>query len=345
MAILFDRDVKVIVAYQDSGLGTDSDEFHILSGYTVSVSDTYNSARSQNDTLDITGSRTPGKTFTDEIGTAKFSFTTYADWDVDTNVETPHRLLWQALVGTNTSTSATSSEFSIDFSESNVASLLPLKIWFRWENANTHIHLTDVTIDKVEIDLDLEGITTLTWSGTGLNYYVDSDPAYQPPSERVLWTPTNCLINKLSTTEFSLSGINFNLPLLSSSISIDNNNNYHTRSKVGYATRTTGHVPGVLTFTLNLKTYFRTGGFGTGNVQFLIESMSTFRNNVDSLETDLKINIGGNSAPILEIDTMPGNESTVLLKYPKVEPGDSLTMDLEFISKDTGDYPTIKYII
>jgi hypothetical protein len=350
MGILLDQDVRVIVQDDRHPAWHLAVEFPILPGYSWDKQNTFNRTRSQATTLATTPNRRPGEAYTAEIGDDKLSFTTYADWIVDTNVETPHSLLWRSLIG-DTGITSSPTDYTIDFSESNATALLPLNIWFVWAAESTMVSFTQVTVDRAEINIDINSIATIRWDCTARqSAYLGVGSLPTPVTQ---YPVTNCIVNKLSTLDIAYMGHDYNIPLTGGSLLIENRTEYVKRSRVGYATTTTEHIPGELYVSGKFSAYLHRLNYATIYNTGMLNYETTSWNNIAELHKrkahTFILNLGGTSTSsgILQLDAHPnaGEFACMFLHIPKVNTGDALTVDIDFELTGLGDYPTLKYLI
>ena len=359
MGILLDRNVRVIV--QDTEQLVTPVEFHILSGYSADVTTSIETARSPSTRLLENGSRAPGLTFAQSIEPIKFSFTTHVDWVASTNIVNPHDLLFKSLIGTSASTAVniTPSMYSVDFGDAaaRVAKPQSLTIWFRYLDSDTHVKLFNCYIDSLEIDLGLDKITTMTWSGTALSaLYATGAYGRYPMTRQYNGANNNFLINKYTTMELAISGLppyffDYYLNIINGTVKIVNNNEYYSRTKVGIGAVPTGCISGHIDIEVSLQAYLKStetssSAYNSGNL------LSTYWNNPlasTNWYPYMNLHIGGGSTTrprlMLDCNTTKGATSPYIMKLPAFKPGDSLTTDIVFTKKEGLLFPILKYLI
>ena len=194
--LFFSRDTRVIVSD-----GTVFWEIPVLDGFSFSQATNTSEITLAEMSSAASGnaSRRGRRMFNDSYAPAEWSFSTYArpfksvvdastGWD-GTSVQghAVEEVLWAALVGNGVFTKGaaesnsslgskpsmanTATTMTADFSRSNVASLKELDIYFIMGQgtyaAGTHTvyKLEGAVVNSAGLDFDLEGITTINWSG------------------------------------------------------------------------------------------------------------------------------------------------------------------------------------
>ena len=193
--LYFSRDTRVVVRLtgQDHAF-----EIPVLDGYAFSQA-TNSSEITLNEMADSDGnSRRARQMFNDSYSPAEWSFSTYAQplHQVGTGQSAVEAPLWALLsgkaeytdgAGTNAVwqdgantygqevTESTVNKWKLDFTQSNKSALGTADIYFVMGSANSPASATDMAVYKVEgccvneagFDFDMEGLTTISWSGLG----------------------------------------------------------------------------------------------------------------------------------------------------------------------------------
>jgi hypothetical protein len=281
--LFFSRDTKLVVSD-----GTSAWEIPVLDGF--SFSQATNSSEVTLQEMEAAGvSRRGRKMFNDSVAPAEWSFSTYArpfkgrvngdgtpdapfagGWDgSDSHMHAVEECLWGALVsksayvpgvaGTGngawaTSIANTAGACTIDFNDSNTATLKELDIFFIMGagtySSGTHqvYKLAKAVVNSASIDFDIDGIATINWSGFASTI---TDQASQPTvtiNEGLNGT-NNFIRNRLTTltvTAEALGSIEtaYSLTLTGGTISFENNITFLTPETLGTVNSPIGHVTG-----------------------------------------------------------------------------------------------------
>ena len=193
--LYFSRDTRVVVRLtgQDHAF-----EIPVLDGYAFSQA-TNSSEITLNEMADSDGnSRRARQMFNDSYSPAEWSFSTYAQplHQVGTGQSAVEAPLWALLAGKATYTDGAGTnavwqdgantygqevtetavnKWKLDFTQSNKSALGTADIYFVMGSANSPASATDMAVYKVEgccvneagFDFDMEGLTTISWSGLG----------------------------------------------------------------------------------------------------------------------------------------------------------------------------------
>ena len=380
--LFFSRDTKVVVSD-----GTTAWEIPVLDGF--SFSQATNSSEVTLQEMEAAGvSRRGRKMFNDSVAPAEWSFSTYArpfkstingdgtpdapnagGWDGTTShMHAVEECLWGALVskaayvpgvaGTGNGAWATSIANSagactIDFNDSNTATLKELDIFFIMGSgtydAGTHqvYKLSKAVVNSASIDFDIDGIATINWSGFASTI---TDEGSQPTvtiNEGVLAT-NNFIRNRLTTLTATATAAGnivtaYALTLTGGSISFENNITFLTPETLGAVNSPIGHVTGNRTIGGSFTCYLsNTSTAGADLFEDLATSTSVITN-----DFNLVFDIGGAAAatpvaPHLQI-TLP----TCHLEIPSHSIEDVISLETSFHALPTSiaaaDEATIVY--
>jgi hypothetical protein len=380
--LFFSRDTKVVVSD-----GTTAWEIPVLDGF--SFSQATNSSEVTLQEMEAAGvSRRGRKMFNDSVAPAEWSFSTYArpfkstingdgtpdapnagGWDGTTShMHAVEECLWGALVskaayvpgvaGTGNGAWATSIANSagactIDFNDSNTATLKELDIFFIMGSgtydAGTHqvYKLSKAVVNSASIDFDIDGIATINWSGFASTI---TDEGSQPTvtiNEGVLAT-NNFIRNRLTTLTATATAAGnivtaYALTLTGGTISFENNITFLTPETLGAVNSPIGHVTGNRTIGGSFTCYLsNTSTAGADLFEDLATSTSVITN-----DFNLVFDIGGAAAatpvaPHLQI-TLP----TCHLEIPSHSIEDVISLETSFHALPTSiaaaDEATIVY--
>ena len=363
--LFFSRDTKLVVSD-----GTTAWEIPVLDGF--SFSQATNSSEVTLQEMEAAGvSRRGRKMFNDSVAPAEWSFSTYArpfkstingdgtpdapnagGWDGTTShMHAVEECLWGALVskaayvpgvaGTGngawaTSIANTAGACTIDFNDSNTATLKELDIFFIMGSgtydAGTHqvYKLSKAVVNSASIDFDIDGIATINWSGFASTI---TDEGSQPTvtiNEGVLAT-NNFIRNRLTTLTATATAAGnivtaYALTLTGGTISFENNITFLTPETLGAVNSPIGHVTGNRTIGGSFTCYLsNTSTAGADLFEDLATSTSVITN-----DFNLVFDIGGAAAatpvaPHLQI-TLP----TCHLEIPSHSIEDVISLETNF---------------
>lgn len=347
------RNTKLYVSTVATGHAvTDTFEIPILDGYSFTQN-----TESQNITLNEAGAAPVRgqKVFNTALNPVDISFVTYVrpfmyDPDQD-GVTTPdthncvERILWDAVAGTalNQATTATATELTVDFSNSEVHELLPLYLYFTVDNV-TYV-ISGATITAVTIDFSIDGIAQLQWTAQGVSLAEGTAPAAYRSAAAGATTAdlqtTNLrdadfIKNKLSTVSLtaadtatfpgvSSNGV-YNLALTGGSITIENGTTFLTPAELGIVNKPIGSFTGTRAISGNITCYLRTGAT-LGQSGDLFSDMAT-ATDVISNAFALTVSLGGASAPKLELVMAQAH-----LNIPTINVEDVVASDIQFTAQ------------
>ena len=354
--LFFSRDTRVIVSD-----GTVYWEIPVLDGFSFSQATNTSEITLAEMSSAASGnaSRRGRRMFNDSYAPAEWSFSTYArpfksvidagtGWD-GTSVQghAVEEILWAALVGngvftkgdadTNSSWAAsqgmgnTATTMTADFSASNVASLKELDIYFIMGQgtyaAGTHTvyKLDGAVVNSAGIDFDLDGITTINWSGFAKLITEEAAIPTVSISEGASDTG-NFIRNRLTTLAVTNSdGGNFaatyNLTLTGGSINFENNITFITPETLGVVNQPFAAVTGTRNIGGSFTCYLGNHTGGSADLfEDLIESTTSITN-----DFNLVFTVGGATAPKIAI-TLP----TCHLEVPTHSIEDVISLETTF---------------
>jgi len=291
------------------------------------------------ETLDPTEERTLAPHIS-IVSPVNFSFTTYilpmTDTDSPNYVTSPEEYLWISLMGVDSLTSNSTSS-TIDFANGNVATLQNLTLWFDYPSESTGVYrLNNAIVDSATISFNINGIAEVQWSGRALTMSPDGSP----PASKDTTTETNYLKNKLSTITLNANSVAYTLALTGGDITIDNNNKFYGRSKIGKTTEPQGHYTGNRNISGNLNFYMKSGG-GVSSADLFGDLQNNIANDnyETTWESDFIINISGTTAPYVRL-----NIPRAILSIPTINYNEVISMKMPFVVKEgTSNYVTVIY--
>jgi len=229
----------------------------------------------------------------------------------------------------NNATSSSSNVF--DFSASNVSSMPSgntMYVSFVDGTNTEYFTMSDMVVNSVTIDFDIEGIATAQWSGfaRSLTRSASAPAAIANPVSEGVSATTNFIRNRLSTVSLAKSGGDtYSIILTGGSFTVENNINYLIPEQLGLVNAPIANITGARTISGSLTCYYDndTTAFKSAELwSDLISDTTSVRNN-----HSLTVNIGGttSSTPRLAL-TLP----TAHLEIPNIGIDDLLTLEVNF---------------
>lgn len=322
MALHFSRDTKVFCKQ-----GSNVWELPVLDGFSFSQA-TNASEITLNEMESTAGtSRRARQMFNDSYAPAEWSFSTYAR--PNSAGHCAEECLWANFVAANSFTAAgtpgdagtwtagvtvSSNTHTYDFDGSNKAALGTFDLFFVLgatsdadDNYTTGADLTIYKIEgcvgnEVSIDFDIDGITTLNWSGFGKIITEETTFDASGALPRSIDSTSNFIRNRLTTLDIasSVSGsaVTYLLTLTGGNITFSNNITFLTPETLGIVNQPLGHVTGTRSISGNFTCYLDTTSNKSRDLfEHVIEATTTVTNSFD-----MAFNIGGGSAPKLVVD-------------------------------------------
>ncbi len=337
--LYFNRDTKVYLV--DGALTW---ELPVLNGYSFNQT-TNTSEITLSEAADSTGTSRRGKAmFNDSLAPAEWSFDTYVRPIIAGTVHAAiEEVLWANFVanavptagidpapesylpaGTVTRTGTASME--IGFGNSNVLNLGIFDLVFvlganRQPDANyeadgetTIYRVNNCSINEVGITFDLDGISTLSWSGMG-SRVKEEVPAFDASAaiRRGIDSSNTFIRNKLTAIDLvrtdDASNKAYAITLTGGSITFSNNMSYLTPEVLGRVNTPLGHITGARSISGSFTAYLDNKTNGTMD---LFEDMSNATNKINNAFT-LDIYVGGKASANMPV--APG----VQFKFPNVQ--------------------------
>lgn len=371
--LFFSRDTRVVVSD-----GTVFWEIPVLDGFSFSQATNTSEITLAEMSSAASGnaSRRGRRMFNDSYAPAEWSFSTYArpfksvldvtnGWDgASVQGHAVEEILWAALVGNGVfskgSSSANSSwganqgmanngtTMTADFTASNVASLKELEIYFIMGqgvfNAATHTvyKLEGAVVNSAGIDFDLDGITTINWSGFAKLITEEGAAPTVSISEGASDTG-NFIRNRLTTLDVTHAATGnfvaeYHLTLTGGSINFENNITFITPETLGVVNQPFAAVTGTRNIGGSFTCYLGNHSAGSADLfEDLIESTTSITN-----DFNLVFAVGGATAPKVQI-TLP----TCHLEVPTHSIEDVISLETTFHALpstiDGADEATIVY--
>ena len=371
--MFFSRDSKIFVAPLAAN-GTEAGvwEIPVLDGFSFSQATNTSEVTLNEMSADTAGtSRRGRKMFTDSYAPAEWSFSTYARPfksaggtpaagngladATENNHHAVEEVLWAMTVGNAIQTAHAFQGFTlgtddldITFANSNKTTLGKANIYFvlggTTGETTTVYKLENCCVNEVGIDFDIDGITTLNWSGMGTIITEITTAPTRTRYEGAAATDTgNFIRNRLtnlvasSTSPTSVSA--YNLTLTGGSITISNNMTFLTPETLGVVNQPLDHVTGARTVSGSFTCYLNSASDSSMDLfENIIEGTTTVTN-----DFDLKFQIGGTAAPRMEM-----HMANCHLEVPSHSIDDVISLEVNFHALGTDiestDELTVKYV-
>lgn len=359
MALHFSRDTKVYLSKSSAVW-----EIPVLDGFSFSQATNASEITLSEMSNSAGNTRRARQMFNDSYAPAEWSFQSYARPNGSTADGLPAEDLLWAMMFTDSdytgsgysaaSLSSTSTTFTISSASSNKATLGTFDMYFvmgagQAASAN-YTSSSSVTIYKIEncvvnevgIDFEVDGITTLNWSGFGK--IISDVSAFDAATleARNVTSTSNFIRNRLTTLNISGSAggasVTYDVTLTGGNITMSNNITYLTPETLGVVNQPFEAVTGTRQIGGNFTCYL---GTDTNQSADLFENLIEATTNVTNT-FDLNFTIGGASAPKVAIQ-MP----TCHLEIPQHSIEDVITLDTNFHALpsniDNADEVTITY--
>lgn len=357
--MFFSRDTKVYIAYLNaSGAEVSSAvwEIPVLDGFSFSQATNTSEVTLNEMSAGSNVSRRGRKLFTDSYAPAEWSFSTYARPFATTGagagqaddtsgrhhcVEEP---LW-AMMATNatytapvdgaseaawsTGITTDATDMDITFAGSNLTELAKANIYFavgKTGESQIVYKLSDCCVNEAGIDFDIDGITTINWSGMGtMISEVSTHPAPTRYEGTGVTATSNFIRNRL--TELSAvstlpANVTYGLTLTGGSITISNNMTFLTPETIGVINQPLGAVTGTRSIGGSFTCYMNNASNSSMDLfENIIEATGTVTNTFA-----LGFKIGGAAGlPRLEL-----NAGACHLEVPTHSIDDVISLEVNF---------------
>ena len=370
--MFFSRDSKVFIAplaadgISEAGVW----EIPVLDGFSFSQATNTSEVTLNEMSADAAGtSRRGRKIFNDSYAPAEWSFSTYARPfksdggtpeagngladSVANNHHAVEELLWAMMSGNGIQTAHAfqgftlgAAELEIDFDNSNKTSLGTCNIYFVMGGTtgeSTVVYkIEKCCVNEAGLDFDIDGITTINWSGMGVRITEDSAPTKTRYEGAAPTDTGNFIRNRLTNLVASSTAPNsttYALTLTGGSITVSNNMTFVTPETLGVVNLPLAHVTGTRTIGGSFTCYLNNASNSSMDLfETLIEDLQGVTN-----DFDLKFQIGGTTAPRMEM-----HMAACHLEVPTHSIEDVISLEVNFHALGTDisstDELTIKYV-
>jgi len=338
--LYFSRDTRVFI-----NKGTQVWELPVLDGFSFSQS-TNSSEITLSEMSDASGNSRRGRQmFNDSFAPAEWSFSTYARpfasaggtlgtasaagvYPASATATDQHaveEVLWAQLVGAGTwsagdfvNCTSDATDLDISFANSNKTTLGEVDIYFvmggaKTAGAKTTYQITGCVVNEAALDFDIDGITTIAWSGTGKKLTDITGTAVSaaglattgvitPTINEGIESTSNFIRNRITNLGVvnamgSPHPSSYNLVLTGGSINISNNMTYLTPETLGVINQPLGAVTGTRTVGGSFTCYLNAEDDSSAE---LFDNISSDLNTITNV-FDLTFNVGGTAAPFVQL--------------------------------------------
>jgi hypothetical protein len=337
--LYFSRDTRVFI-----NKGTQVWELPVLDGFSFSQS-TNSSEITLSEMSDASGNSRRGRQmFNDSFAPAEWSFSTYARpfasaggtlgtasaagvYPASATATDQHaveEVLWAQLVGAGTwsagdfvNCTSDATDLDISFAGSNKTTLGEVDIYFVMGGAGsgtkTTYQITGCVVNEAALDFDIDGITTIAWSGTGKKLTDITGTAVSaaglattgiitPTINEGIESTSNFIRNRITnlgvvTAMGGAHPSSYNLVLTGGSINISNNMTYLTPETLGVINQPLGAVTGTRTVGGSFTCYLNAEDDSSAE---LFDNISSDLNTITNV-FDLTFNVGGTAAPFVQL--------------------------------------------
>ena len=348
-SLFLSREVKVYVEFDSTFW-----EVPVLDGFSFSQGTNIAEVTIAEMADSSNASRRGRIAFNDSLNAAEWSFSTYAR---PTVVSTKHRateeILWALMAGANDYDGSNSSgnifddgsttvinsdttDMSINFAASNKLTMAVANIWFRFpandaggSDADLYYKCEGAVVNEATMNFDLDGITTIEWSGMANKLVEAAAPSLGSPVAHGATSTSNFIRNRLTTLTFdptnsqggNIEDNAYNLVLTGGSVTISNGIEFITPASLGVVNLPLGHVNGTRSVSGSFTCYLSGDTRGSAD---LFEDLATSTGLVQN-EFALTFNVGGATAPKLAISC-----PQAMLEIPNHAVDDVISVEVNF---------------
>lgn len=335
-------------------------EIPVLNGYTFNQS-TNTQDITLSEMADATGASRRGMAkFNESVSPTEWSFESYGRPYIVNGVHrTVDEVLWASLAATNPvlTTNADKSleswsqgvtfdanQIDFDFDDSNFVSLGTFDLIFvlgantvsslnfAADGDTTIYRIPDAVVNEVTIPFDVEGITTLSWSGLGGTMVEEA--SFDASAAIVGGTAqTNNFIRSrftalTATSDVSGSSVDYGITLTSGSITINNNITFLTPEEIGKVNQPFAHVTGTRSVSGSFSCYIDEVTDGPIDLYEDLLGAQDADRNAFALDFYIGGKDGANDRP-----SGPGIQFKMAqahLEIPTMNPDDVISLDVNF---------------
>ncbi len=235
----------------------------------------------------------------------------------------------------------TGTNLQIGFGSSNKTTLGTANIYFELGAAGESQEIYRIAkccVNEVGVDFDIDGITTLNWSGMGTEITeVSAIPSKANAVDEGTGATSNFIRNRLTQLVASNgSGVTQDLTLTGGTITISNNMTYLTPETLGLVNTPLGHVTGTRSVSGSFTCYLSNAtNSSMALFKALVEDKATITH-----DFDLEFKVGGTAVPNMKFD-MPSCH----LEIPTHSIDDVISLEVNFHALGTDIASTNELVI
>jgi hypothetical protein len=365
--LYFSRDTKVYLQQ-----GTNIWEIPVLNGFTFTQA-TNTSEITLSEMADATGTSRRGRQmFNDSLAPAEWSFDTYVRPFLDTaKIRAVEEPLWANFLANNSFTAATpawasaltysATALDMNFAASNKTTLGTFDLYFvlgagKAATANyaasevtTIYRVQNASVNEVSISFDIDGISTLSWSGMGATLREVASFDASAAIRLGVDATNNFIRNRLTqltlTSSVTGSSKTYLVTLTGGTITMTNNLSYLTPEVLGKVNTPLGHVTGARSIGGSFTCYLDEKTNGS------IDLFEDLTNATSKTQNQFAMDffVGGKAAGDAPI--APGLQfkiPTAHLTIPAIDTGDVISASVDFAAlpstiDSTNEVSVIRY--
>jgi hypothetical protein len=345
MAFYYKNSTDVYVSYASSASGANASNTNKLNVIDFSFNKSSSSINVGRNTLNPSQDRGVAP-YVSVVTPVSFSITTYVNPVVDTNVTSPEEYLLFGLNGVTTISSQSPTGRTIDFGDGyNVGELLNLIIWFiQPGKSEGNYRLDGAVIDSATFDIDIDNIAKVTFNGRALS--ITEDNTAPTATDRTGVGSESYIKTKSATVDIWYNNYveNPTMILMGGRITINNNNIFYGRNKLGEITVPEGSYTGNREISGELQVYLKDG------TDESVDFYNYIINNIESNNWEseavrpglIYVQLAGNEHPSCTISM-----EDAILDFPRIQFNNVFSMNIPFTvyEPSTGDDPYITYNI
>lgn len=228
---------------------------------------------------------------------------------------------------------STATYAEIEFSDSNKTQLATGDLYFELGSSNTATKtymIKDAVVNEANLEFDIDGITTINWSGMGSLIEMQSNGVPSGGTDVTLGTDgddtSNFIRNRLTqlTAVGGPESRTYSLTLTGGSVTVSNNMTFLTPESLGVVNHPIGHVTGTRSVSGSFTCYLSSGSNESHQLfQDLIEDTNGINNSFQ-----LQFDVGGSTAfPRMEV-SLPNSQ----LEVPTHSIEDVISLETNFNS-------------
>lgn len=349
------RDTKVYIQ-KDGSIW----EIPVLNGYAFNQS-TNTSEVTLEEMANLAGDSRRGKAvFNDSVSPTEWSFDVYARPFIDSGVHrSVDEVLWACMAGGAATFAAgvtpdldtwaqainfNATQMDIDFNDSNKVALSTFDLYFVFganvatdanyeaDGDTTIYKVANCVVNEANIPFDVNGITTISWSGMGGSISEEASFDASTAIDRGTDQTDNFIRSRFTAlgavSSVSGASVTYGITLTGGNITISNNITFLTPEELGRVNQPIAHVTGTRSVSGSFSCYLDEATDGPIDLyEDLVNAVDAVRN-----QFALDFYIGGKDAGG-DLPTGPGVQIKLPqahLEVPQMNPDDVISLDVNF---------------